>query len=102
MADRPRHDMGAEVGDQRLHEGIDGDRVLGGLLARRALGLGHGVGRGFTDRADVHVQPDALAEVFAQHRLQAHAAFAFGQRLDRHAQDDGIALSMRLSVFLLL
>ena len=40
----------------------------------------------------VHVQADALAEVFAQHGLQAHAAFAFGQRLHGHAQHDGVAL----------
>ena len=92
MADRTGHHLAAEIGYQGLHEGIDGDRVLGGLLARGTLGLGHGMRSGIADRAHVHVQADALAEVFAQHGLQAHAAFAFGQRLHGHAQHDGVAL----------
>lgn len=77
MADRAGHDAAAEIGDQRLHEGIDRHRVFGGLLARRAFDLGHRMRGAVSGDADFDLQPQALAEMFAQHGLQAHAAFAF-------------------------
>ncbi|MPT26563.1 MAG: hypothetical protein E2602_06485 [Achromobacter sp.] len=70
------------------HTAFEGHR----LLARGALGLGHGMRRGVAGYADFHVQSYALAEMLAQHGLEPDPAFAFGQRLDGHAQDDRIAL----------
>lgn len=57
--------MPAKIIDQRLHERIGGDGLLGGLLARGALDARHRMGGGVARHAHFDLQAQALAEMLA-------------------------------------